>query len=640
MGGSTKQDRTLMGSGSNAGFPRLEWWLYGVLFLGLFLYVWQGIKTQWLYYGFGVFAAYPVFSWDSTFLRDAFATPGGVLSAVAALLAQTYRPGWLGALAITILLGALFAGTRSLRALRGSPLREMAWVPVILFLMIYTRYDDPLPILLAITGSVWMAVLYGAIPMKTPWRRGTVLLVLFALAYYLMGATAFLFVCVACLVEALLNRRLVVAIVQLILALGGALILGRVVFGLEPQTVYTVGTLWDSAQRFEFSAFASVLTVVLYVCVPTLILLAFLSDFAARVRGNRGRNGARSTKVAKGDGSKWRDARLFTAARAVVMIAVAFVSLSLSRNHIRDERALHFYSQQRDWDAVIALAHHMRARNEYTRSAIFDINRALAHAGRLGDELCAYPQDGTKTLFLSFDDVAGRFQHVKLLELYLDLGCPNAAEKNVYELLDNEESSPYVLEAMVRIHLVKGEYQSARIALTSMKKYAGAGEYVHRWQAIVNEPAKADGDPLIREWRRVQAERDYAIGGIAFEPLLKTLLQETPTHRLAFEYLMALFLMKHERAELVRCLPLLGPLGYKSLPRHYAEAVLVHALETRTPPDARGWTIEPDVTRQFREITAIVQGAHGGNQAAFDALAPRYGDTYTFFSMFNTCGAR
>ena len=48
---------------------RLELWLRAVLFLGLFVYVWQGIQPHLLYYGFGVFTAYPVFSWDSSFLR-------------------------------------------------------------------------------------------------------------------------------------------------------------------------------------------------------------------------------------------------------------------------------------------------------------------------------------------------------------------------------------------------------------------------------------------------------------------------------------------------------------------------------------------------------------------------------------------
>ena len=48
----------------------------------------------------------------------------------------------------------------------------------------------------------------------------------------------------------------------------------------------------------------------------------------------------------------------------------------------------------------------------------------------------------------------------------------------------------------------------------------------------------------------------------------------------------------------------------------------------------------PDVQAQFREISGVVKNARGNNQAAFDALAPKYGDTYTFYSMFNVCGAR
>ena len=227
-----------------------------------------------------------------------------------------------------------------------------------------------------------------------------------------------------------------------------------------------------------------------------------------------------------------------------------------------------------------------------------------------------------------------------MLELYLDLGCPNAAEKNAYELLDNEGPSPYVLEALVRIHLTKGQYESARIAFEALRKYVG-GRAVrapmarrHRRSRPGREPSAPPG------LAPVQGTADSAVAGVSFEPLLKRLLQDTPGHRLAFEYLMAHYLLKHQRAEFVRCLPLLRPLGYRQLPRQYAEAVLVHALETRTSPEARGWTIGPDVQAQFREISSVVKNARGNNQAVFDALAPKYGDTYTFYSMFNVCGAK
>jgi hypothetical protein len=103
---------------------------------------------------------------------------------------------------------------------------------------------------------------------------------------------------------------------------------------------------------------------------------------------------------------------------------------------------------------------------------------------------------------------------------------------------------------------------------------------------------------------------------------------------------MAHYLLKHQRAEFVSCLPLLKPLGYRRLPRQYAEAALVHSLETKTAVDPQEWIIAPDVYAQFRDITAVVKAARGNNQTVFDRLARQYGDSYTFYSMFNVCGAK
>lgn len=615
---------------ASEGRRGLELWLWAGLFLGLLVYVWKGIRPEWLHSGFGVFAAYPVFAWEGSFLRAALGRPGGTLSALAALLAQTYRSPLLGALVIVTISGALFAGVlRLLRSMQAGRLADFAWAPVIGPLMILSRYDNPLPILLALALSIWMAALYQAAPMKGLPMRAGAFGVLFALAYWWAGAAAFVFAGAVCLIETLLHRKAVAAIIQVVLAGGGAFVLGRFIFGLEPRASYTVGTLWDSSVASEFTAFSRSLIVVLYAFVPALIVTVFLGRVLLRVR-----------KDSRSIACDQRAGRLWTIVRMLAVVVTAALCLALSRNHLRDERALHHYAQQRDWDGVVALAHRMKGRRPFTRSGVVDVNRALAHRGRLGDELCAYPQDETRTLFLSSEGMFGRFQHAKLLELYLDLGCPNAAEKNAYELLDNEGASPYVLEAMVRVHLAKGQHESARIAFEALNRYAGSGPYVRRWREVIADPAKADSHPLVRGWRRVRGTTDYAVGGIAFEPLLRRLLHDTPDHRLAFEYLMAHFLLKHQRAEIVKGLPLLASLGYTRLPRHYAEAVLVLSLETRTTPDARGWTVDADVYSQFQKIRAAVQNARGDNQALFDTLAAEYGGTYTFYSLFNTCGVQ
>ena len=324
------------------------------------------------------------------------------------------------------------------------------------------------------------------------------------------------------------------------------------------------------------------------------------------------------------------------------MLAVAVtvvLCLTVSRTHVYYERALHYYAQHRDWDGVLALAGRMQGRHPFTPSGVFEINRALAHQGRLGSELCAFPQDETKALLMTFDHLPGRVLHAKSLELYLDLGWLNAAEKNAYELMEHEGPSPHVLEALVRIHLAKGQYESARVAFRVLQKCVGCRAYVRRWQPIIADPARAETDPLIQSWRRVRSTRDDTSIAISVATL-KNLLEDNPDHRLAFEYLMACHLLKHELVELIGRLPLLRPLGYQQLPRHYAEALLVYSLRTGTPVDAQGWTLPPDLQRQFQEIRSIVTQANGNDQAVFDALVPRYGDTYMFYSMFDRCGLK
>lgn len=622
---------------SKAGRRRLEPALWAVVFFGLFVYVWKGVESHLIYHGFGVFAAYPVFVWDSPFLSATLSTPGGVLETLAALLAQSYRFSWLGAVTIVLVLGVCFLAIRRLlQSVQVGELRDLACVPLLLVLVIFNRYENPLPILLAIDCALGTAVLYDGLPIKAAPGRMVLFLVLFFLVYYLVGAAVFVFAATACLVEAVRHRRPKEAILVAIAAVVGALALGRLAFGLAPRAIYTAATPWDSTGPTGFAPSSNLMLLVVYTFGPALMAVALagkaLIRFQMRTRS--------ADKAKRGERRQRYDRRVWIGLRLSVVAVAMVLCLIVSRTHIRYERALHYYAQQRDWDQVVALARRMQGRHPFTRTGVFDVNRALAHLGRLGDEFCAYPQDETKTLFLNFADMTGRLGYAKAMELYLDLGCLNAAEKNAYELLENEGASPVILESLVRIHLAKGQRESALVAFRALRKHVGSREYVRQWQEIMADPNLAATCPRLAAWRAMKPTRDYAVMGIAFEPMLRSLLQDKPNHRLACEYLMAYYLLKHQRTQLVNCLPLLRSLGYQELPKHYAEALLVHSLETRTPVETYGWPIAPELRQQFREIRGIVTQAKGDYQSVFGPLASKYGDTYTFYSMFNVCGAK
>ena len=618
----------------------MERCLKGVIFLGCFIYIWQGIQPQLLYYGFGVFTAFPLFSWDPSFVRAAFGTPGGVLNALGALLAQSYGSAWLGALVIVAVLGVLFLGLqRLLVCLRAERFRDLAWMPVIIGLTVYNYYDNPLSVLLALGFAVWLAVLYSSLAGAGFLRRCGTFLICFGMTYHLAGASALVLAGMVCLYEVLVQRAIRVGLLQAVLTLGWACAWGILLCGLEPRVVYLAGTPWDPGNGQSLGTVSHWLVLALYVLAPGLVLASGLCNSLMRRFSRRpSRTKHRVGNQKRINSGRELDARVGVGLRMLLISVTATGCLMLTRNHIRYERSLHYHACHRDWDQVISLARRMRENHAFTRSSLFDINSALAHQGQLANELCAYPQDGTMALFMTFPDMIGSLQYAKSIELYLDLGYLNAAEKTAYELLENKGPDPHVLEALVRIHLAKGELQTAKILFAALRTYVGAGPYTRPWQGVMKDPERVQQHALVQAWRKAAYARDDAVLGISFEPVLKKLLLEHPEHRLAFEYLMGYYLLKHQRAQLVRYLPMLKYLNYPQLPRHFAEALLVHAMETRTSADAQGWTIEPALRRQYQEAIGIVSKAKGNHQAAFDQLAPKYGDTYMFYSLFNVCG--
>ena len=80
-----------------------------VAFLAFFTLVWLLIQPALQYYSWS-----PVFLFNSRFLREHLAYPGGLADYAGAFLLQFYRYSWLGALLTTILALGLFVSARAL----------------------------------------------------------------------------------------------------------------------------------------------------------------------------------------------------------------------------------------------------------------------------------------------------------------------------------------------------------------------------------------------------------------------------------------------------------------------------------------------------------------------------------------------
>ena len=93
----------------------------------------------------------------------------------------------------------------------------------------------------------------------------------------------------------------------------------------------------------------------------------------------------------------------------------------------------------------------------------------------------------------------------------------------------------------------------------------------------LNEDPRLESDPRVRHLRRSMASEDRAFLIVNYEASLLGLLEKNPDNKMAFEFL-AHYLCVARPDKVVENLRHLHRFGYRRIPRHFQEAILLHAI--------------------------------------------------------------
>jgi len=122
------------------------------------------------------------------------------------------------------------------------------------------------------------------------------------------------------------------------------------------------------------------------------------------------------------------------------------------------------------------------------------------------------------------------------------------------------------------------------------------------------------------------------------EKTLLWLLEKNSQNRMAFEYLMAWYLLNKSLSRLVQKIELLPDLGYTELPTHYEEAALIYAFTTKKTVSLGKYPPNPQIRQQIENFSRII-GAYGGNKhAAVKDLSKNFCNTYFFYNIYASSG--
>jgi hypothetical protein len=600
-----------------------------------------------MYGGGAVITNFPVYFKGWAFSRTFLSRPGGLLEYLSAFLSQSFYYSWLAALVVTLQAWLFCACTGYfLRAIKARHLLWLRYAPAALLLVIYGQYAYHFPTTLALLVALLFVCLYISL---VGWALAhrldlTFFFVLSILLYTAAGGAYLVFGVLCAMYEILFESRWRAGLLYVLLAAAIPYAEGVLVFGVSIINAYTnlspvswkvLG--WSSRER--------VITVVyaLYLFLPVVALaLGLWRKFGAASLIASKETKKNQTKprreIAK------RTTALFSsfqnrptlpwAIQSLVLFLIAGgVAVACHDDKEKNLLTVHYYACRRMWPEVLQAAN----RYPYSSFVINAVNRALYHTGRLGYDMFCYPQH-PDALLLTGEDRVLSYWHT--FDTQIDLGLLNMAQKNLTECMEVFGPQPRILKRLALINMVKGNIDSAKIYLGALRKTLFFGDWAGRYLAKLDSDPNLSSDPTIVRLRSVCLQDDRSSLFYAKEKALLGLLERNSQNRMAFEYLMAWYILNRQLDQIVQTVKRLNDFDYSEIPRLYEQAVLIYVYGKKQPVHLAGWQPNPELRRQIENFSRVFNGYGRDKRAAYPALARDYGDSYFFYHIYGFSAAK
>ncbi|HXP60168.1 MAG TPA: DUF6057 family protein [Dongiaceae bacterium] len=623
-----------------------------VFLVGSYLYVWLRVEPLLEYHSYG-----PYFFRQRVFMETFLGRPGGLASYAGVFLAQLNCLNWLGALVFVLSeCLVLLAALGCLARISGRAPGFVALVPLFLLLALRNRYGCPVP---AISLGLLLALAARAAHVWLPWRRPWWFTAASGLTsgllFFLAGIWSALLFAVLCgLFVFIQMRNWPAGLGCLVLALAAPL--AAIAAGNLEMT--SLVDPWPEGVDW-------VLAAALYASVPVAGVAQTSSLLYRGFPIRRRDRAATACRLEVGDTAGWKPAlpslgspvpplaceisglpanaqpvsrkgavavppsggwfRSAGRGQAVAVLAFLLGWAAVGLTFDRRQKLLaeiDYDTSCGQYEAVLAAARQVKALNH---SATVRLHLALYHTGRLAEELFSFhnmiddaPMEGIGEDW--------RAQSQPLFEL----GLVNDAEHMAHDALEMEGDRPDLLRLLARINFLKDRPQAAQVFLNVLSLIPFQGERANEaWPAMDPQMPTGEGAFLARVHTGMLTN-EVPHEGLPLAHLLNVLLASNPTNQMAFEYLMADYMMGLDLKKAVERLRLLDNFPYVGIPRPYEEALLLYQQLAGVRVQLKGRTIRPETAvrfRQFREAAGQLEGRPDGPAA----LAASFGDTYWYF---------
>ena len=618
-----------------------------IFFALFYLYLWLCVDLRLMYYGAGVITNFPVFYKGWAFFRTFLSHPGGPLEYLSAFLSQLFYYSWAGALVVTVqawllsvCIGYLLKATNLMR------IRWICFILPILLLILYTRYAYHFPTTVAFLTALILVCLYLKMTSSQTKIFGCLgaFLSLSVILYYLAGGAFLLFAVVCAIYELFFRSRWKRSLSYLLSAAVIPYIVGLLVFRVSIIDAFC-NMLPFSWKTLYYEARKRGVTIVylLYLLPPlTLLVFGLWQKLRQRLHFVKSRPNKKPAKKRNKPSNRpakilsWfrHSPKLRWGIESLLLLTIVGSTVFISRDeNLKTRFKIDYYAYQKMWPEVLTSAQH-NPDNPFIAHAV---NRALYHVGRLGYDMFSWPQH-SDYLFLS--DKKYKWMYWQIFDVFLDIGVVNMAENALTECLEGLGSRPMILQRLALINMVKGNLGSAKIYLGALSKTLFHAEWANNYLDRLETDPDLSGDKYIQHLRSLCLDKDCPTHSLLKERTLSWLLEKNSQNRMAFEYLMAWYMLNKHLSKLVQNLERLQDFDYPELPTHYEEAALIYVYRTRKPLHLSRYLPSLQKRRQIEDFSRIFSGYGRDKQAASKELSKKFRNTYFFYNIYAPSGTK
>lgn len=490
---------------------------------------------------------YQLFLFTTDYFTQTTHHIGGLAAYLGSFLTQFFYYPKVGALIIAILLVIiqeliLFISTMMKRQ---SYWTLLTFIPSIIF---WHMLCDENTMMTGVAGLIMILLATSAYMLvENRWIRMIFMLILSPILYMMAGGVYVLFIFLSIVIEYFYfeNMKSTSAIIG---AIGGVII----AIGLPLLCSYYAQAPLDRLYwGFDWYRFPVVgASFYLWIWIPTVLVPAFF--------------------VVMPDMKK--HAFICTSIQFVGVVALIVFSIYTGYNGPKEE-IMHydFLIRAKQWDNAVQLA---KKKSPKSPMSVADLNLALAQTGQMGDAMFNYFQHGPEGLLPNFE----RDFTLPLVtsEIYYYLGFVNTAQRYAFEAMEaipDYQKSGRVLRRLAETNLINGEYKVAYKYLKILEKSLFYRKFAKRTMALLWNEKAIDADPEYGWLRKCRPQEDFLFSEGEKDMMLGTLFMHNRKNRLAYEYLMAYYLLSNNLPQFAKCFPLGKSIGYDHVPYTYQQAL-------------------------------------------------------------------